>query len=107
MFYYAFLEAFEVKTDKLAGVIVDLRHFPLMRRAREYFGLGIVNDFVFAVGGDGTWTNMEKINYKTDSEWTLTDLPFTVSHHCLTTTTSSLVIIGGWYNGKVSKMTFY
>ena len=80
--------------------------FPSMRRARLDFGLGIVNDLVFAVGGWGEETTMEKINYKTDSEWTLTDLPFSVRYHCLTTTTSSLVITGGYRYGyyEVSKI---
>ena len=74
-----------------------------MRIPRKDFGLGIVNDLVFAVGDESNLTTMEKINYKTDSEWTLTDLPFGVQEHCLITTTSSLVITGGWYNG-VSKI---
>ena len=72
--------------------------FPSMRKTRRYFGLGIVNDLVYAVGGWGEDTTMEKINYKTDSEWTLTDLPFSVSEHCLTTTTSRIVITGGINN---------
>ena len=70
--------------------------FPSMRKTRAYFGLGIVNDLVYAVGGEGARTTMEKIIYKTDSEWTLTDLPFNVENHCLTTTTSSIVITGGY-----------
>ena len=78
--------------------------FPSMRRARDEFGLGIVNDFVYAVGGSGEEWTMEKMNYKTDSEWTLMDLPFGVRYHCLTTTTSSIVITGGWYNWEVSKI---
>ena len=80
--------------------------FPSMRKTRAYFGLGIINDLVFAVGGlHRRFTTMEKINYKTDSEWTLTYLPFSVSDHCLTTTTSSIVITGGqYYDGTVSKI---
>ena len=78
--------------------------FPLMKRTRANFGLGIVNDMVYAVGGyQGGETTMEKINFKTDSEWTLTNLPFSVYHHCLATTTKSLVITGGYDNG-VSKV---
>ena len=74
--------------------------FPSMRRSRDDFGLGIVNGIVYAVGGDITTDiTMEKINYKTDSEWTLQNqnLPFSAYDHCLTTTTSSLVITGGQY----------
>ena len=83
--------------------------FPSMKVIRYRFGLGIVNDLVYAVGGQHkTWgadSTMEKINYKTESEWTLTNLPFSVVHHCLTTTTSSLVIIGGEDQSKwVSKI---
>ena len=77
--------------------------FPSMTKARDYFGLGIVDDLVFAIGGRGGLTTMETINIKTDSEWTLTDLPFGVYYHCLTTTTSSIVITGGRY-GEVSKI---
>ena len=77
--------------------------FPAMRRERNYFGLGIVNDIVYAVGGSTGGTTMEKIDYKTDSEWTITNLPFSVSLHCLTTTTSSIIITGGRY-GEVSKI---
>ena len=78
--------------------------FPSMRRSRWYFGLGIVNETIFAIGGrfGQQETTMEKINYNTDSEWTLTDLPFSVGIHCLTATTESLVITGG-YDGEVSK----
>ena len=69
--------------------------FPSMKRERWYFGLGIVNDMVYAVGGAGGETTMEKINFKTDSDWTLTNLQFSVYGHCLATTTKSLVITGG------------
>ena len=79
--------------------------FPSMKRERYYFGLGIVNDMVYAVGGWGGLTTMEKINFKTDSEWTLTNLTFSVYGHCLATTTNSLVITGGYQNG-VSKNHF-
>ena len=78
--------------------------FPSMRKTRSHFGLGIVNDKVYAVGGVGGDTTMEKINYKTDSEWTLIDLPFSVSDHCLTTTSTSLVITGGFDGNRVSKV---
>ena len=80
--------------------------FPSMRKTREDFGLGIVNDLIFAVGDVRGDTTMEKIDYKTDSEWTLTDsLPFSVYDHCLTTTTSSIVITGGYdQNVNVSKI---
>ena len=77
--------------------------FPSMKRARYYYELGIVNDMVYAVVGLGGETTMEKINFKTDSEWTLTDLQFSVYGHCLATTTKSLVITGGYNNG-VSKI---
>ena len=82
--------------------------FPSMKRERYQFRLGIVNDTVYAVGGGGGYTTMEKINFKTDSEWTLTNLPFSVSAHCLATTTKSLVVTGGYnaYNGRVSKNNF-
>merc|ERR1712038_295820 len=66
---------------------------------------------VYAVGGYGGINNgisiyqygttMEKINFKTDSEWTLTNLPFGVNSHCLATTTKSLVITGGYGNGRL------
>ena len=80
--------------------------FSSMKRSRYGFGLGIVNDIVYAVGRFGEGKTMEKINYKTDSEWTLTNLAFGVSHHCLTTTTSTLVITGGYHNPEVTKMIF-
>jgi len=73
--------------------------FPSMKRRRHYYGLGILNDMVYAVGGVGGYTTMEKINFKTDSEWTLTNLPFSVMWHCLATTTNSLLITGGYQNG--------
>ena len=82
--------------------------FPSMKVIRYRFGLGVVNDMVYAVGGYGGINNgisiyqygttMEKINFKTDSEWTLTNLPFGVSEHCLATTTKSLVITGGYHD---------
>ena len=84
--------------------------FPSMKKPRSSFGLGIVNDIIFAVaGGSGLYgaeRNMEKINYKTDSEWTLTNLPFSVQYPCLTTTKESLVITGGYQypSGGVSKI---
>ena len=79
--------------------------FPPMRRVRGEFGLGIVNDTVFAVSGYPSYTTMEKIDYKTDSEWTLTDLPFGVRSPCLTTTTSSLVITGGYNSASMEPDT--
>ena len=79
--------------------------FPSMKKSRYSFGLGIVNDIVYAVGGYYEERTMEKINYKTDSEWTLTNLPFSVKYHCLTTTENSLVITGGhYYPPGVSKI---
>jgi len=73
--------------------------FPSMKRKRYYFGLGIVNDTVYAVGGQGgrSERTMEKINFKTDSEWTMTNLQFSVYEHCLATTIKSLVITGGYH----------
>lgn len=79
--------------------------FPSMKKGRYNFGLGIVNNMVYAVGGFRTQTTMEKINFKTDSEWTLIKLPFSVDNHCLATTTKSLVITGGYHNGA-SKIHF-
>ena len=69
--------------------------FPPMKRRRVYFGLGIVNDVVYAVGGEGSPTTMEFINTKIDSEWTLKNLNFSVADHCVVTTKNSLVITGG------------
>ena len=81
-------------------------NFPSMIKERRIFGLGIVNDLVFAVGGYEEELTMEKINYKADSEWTLMDLPFKVGSYCLTTTTNSLVITGGFEWPEVSKINF-
>ena len=80
--------------------------FPSMKGGRYRFGLGIVNDIIYTVGGLGGETTMERINFKTDSEWTLISLPFSVRYHCLATATNSLVITGGKDNG-VSKIILH
>ena len=86
--------------------------FPSMKKTRALFGLAIVNDTAYAIGGGGANANgggeatMEKINIKTDTEWTLIDLPFRNNFHCLSTTPQSLVITGGKEGGgtAVSKL---
>ena len=70
--------------------------FPSMKRARTDFGLGIVNDTIYAVGGAQGPATMEKINFKIDSNWTMTNLQFSVTYHCVATTTKNLVVTGGY-----------
>ena len=82
------------------------RTFPPMTIARFYFGIGIINDVLYAVGGSGTpaavgatrgsANTMEKIDLKTETEWTSIDLQFHLEGHCVTSAQTKLVVTGGF-----------
>ena len=73
----------------------ETRHFPSMKTGRSSFGLAIINDTLYAVGGTYAYTTMEMINLNTDSEWSQIDMPFGLDAHCVTTTQTTIVITGG------------
>ena len=82
----------------------EMRPFPSMRRKRSKFGLGFINNMLYAVGEvnyNVAPTTMEMINIKTDSEWTEINMQFPVRSHCLATTNTSLVVTGGIAMGHV------
>ena len=73
----------------------ETRTLPSMKFSRSSFGLGIINDILYAVGGTFAYTTMEMINMNTDSGWSQINLPFGLDAHCVTTTQTTMVITGG------------
>ena len=78
---------------------------PSMQSERRYFGMVIISDVIYVIGGSPSRTKMETMNLKTDNRWTEHDLPFAVYRHCVTRVgENKIVVIGGWGNGNnVSK----
>ena len=73
--------------------------FPSMIHKRLEFGMGIIEDNLYAIGGkDGTFkatATAEIIDIKNATEWKGEDLPFNIGAHCLTTTPNGFVLTGG------------
>ena len=78
---------------------------PSMQSERSSFGMVIISDVIYVIGGVSSRTKMETMNLKTDNRWTVHDLPFAVSSHCVTRVgENKIVVIGGYDGSYVSKL---
>ena len=78
--------------------------FPSMQSKRRDFGMVIIFDVIYVIGGYPSITKMETMNLKTDNRWTVHDLPFDVKYHCVTRLgENKIVVIGGYDGSNVSK----
>ena len=75
-----------------------------MKKKRVYFSMFASNKTLFAVGGWGTENSFESIDLKNATEWRKEkDLPFKVSHHCITRYNKThFLLTGGQLNWMVS-----
>merc|ERR1712218_701752 len=63
---------------------------------RRSFGMVIISDVIYVIGGYPSKTKMETMNLKTDNRWTQHDLQFSVQYHCVTRVgENKIVVIGG------------
>ena len=77
---------------------------PSMQFERHSFGMVIISDVIYVIGGWPSTTKMETMNLKTDNRWTVHDLPFDVMDHCVTRVGENKVVVIGGYDGiNVSK----
>ena len=77
---------------------------PSMQSGRYGFGMVIIADVIYVIGGQPSTTKMETMNLKTDNRWTVHDLPFDVRYHCVTRLgENKIVVIGGYDGSNVSK----
>ena len=75
-----------------------------MQYQRIYFGMVIISDVIYVIGGVSSRTTMETMNLKTDNKWTEHDLQFAVEFHCVTKVgENKIIVIGGWDESNVSK----
>ena len=81
--------------------------FPSMVRKRADFGLSVIDDKLFAIGGNddfGTVNTMETINIGNNKKhWNEEKLPFNITDSCTVTIKNYIVLIGGFDGEKVSK----
>ena len=82
-------------------------HFPNMKSKRAFFGMTMLKDTLYAVGGSNDGTNtMESIGVeKSDAEWQYKKTPpVSLSQHCtVKISETELISIGGLQNGRVSQ----
>ena len=70
--------------------------FPSMKSKRAFFGIKMMNERLWAIGGVGGGENsMESIDPKNEDEWTKQSLPFNVSGHCLSELSEQRLIVTG------------
>ena len=79
--------------------------FPSMRSQRKYFGMVLVSNVLYAIGGLRSSTTMETINVLNETEWKQQALGFSVFGGCATNIgKNKIVVIGGRdVNSYVSK----
>ena len=78
--------------------------FPSMQSHRQGFGMVIISDIIYAIGGYPSRSKMETMNFKTDNGWTQHDLKFAVEDPCVTRVgENKIVVIGGYDGSNVSK----
>ena len=77
--------------------------FPSMKSNRYYFAMVLVSDVIYAIGGLGSSATMEMINLKTETEWAIQSIPFSVKFHCASAVSNTIVVTGGYVSGNVSK----
>ena len=75
----------------------EINSFPSMIEKRMEFGMLIVNDIIFAIGGTGSKHTMETIDLNGGTKWTKMKLPFGVSDHCVVSVGSKILVIGGFF----------
>ena len=70
-----------------------------MIRPRSAFGMGLINQSLIVVGGNGALNKMEKINLQS-GQWNELDLPFAVSRHCVVSINDTMLLSIGGYDEK-------
>ena len=80
--------------------------FPTMEDSRLSFGMAMVNDELYAIGGRFSlntweWINVTKIDGQYQS-WKKETLPFTIWQHCVVGLKSQLMVIGGSTHNDVN-----
>ena len=73
---------------------------PSMQSERLYFGMVIISDVIYVIGGSSSKTKMETMNLKTDNRWTQHDLPFAVYYHCVTRVGENKIVVIGGHDGS-------
>ena len=73
----------------------EVSTFPSMNHARLEFGMGIIEDNLYAIGGKYATATLESISIKNATEWIVEDLPFNIYAHCVATTPNGFVLTGG------------
>ena len=77
--------------------------FPSMKSKRVYFGIKMMNERLWAIGGSGGQNSMESIDPKNEDEWTKQSLPFSVFGHCLSELSDQRLIVTGGLDNGVSR----
>ena len=71
-----------------------------MKSPRSNFGMVLVSDVIYAIGGYPSRTTMETINVNNGSEWTELSLDFLVSYQCVTSIGKEKIVVTGVYDGN-------
>ena len=78
--------------------------FPSMKSKRAFFGMKMMNERLWAIGGHGGGQNsMESIDPKNEDEWTKQSLRFSVKNHCLSELSNQRLIVTGGLDNGVSR----
>ena len=75
---------------------------PSMQSGRYNFGMVIISDVIYVIGGVSSRTTMETMNLKTDNRWTEHDLPFAVHRHCVTRVGENKIVVIGGNDGSLN-----
>ena len=76
----------------------EVLSFPSMTHTRFRFGMGIIENNLYAIGGmdaSKATATVESININNANEWKVENLPFTIYGHCVATTPNGFVLTGG------------
>ena len=77
--------------------------FPTMKYRRSFFGMVLVSDVIYAIGGYPSGrTTMETINVYNGTKWSEQSLDFSIRSYCVTSIDNDKIVVTGG-NGNVSK----
>ena len=75
-----------------------------MNNVRVSFSMTEINDLLICIGGFGEYSSFEYINVLKGTKWIKRDMHFGIWGHCSAKINQSTILItGGWLDGKVSK----
>ena len=73
----------------------DQTFFPSMRTRRSFFGMVVVSNKLYVIGGNPSDATMETIDINRPRKWTEEPIPFAVTSHCVVSLDDKIIVTGG------------